>query len=136
MKRQLIACSLIITFTLSISACGTVMFPERKGQINGQIDTQVAILNSIGLLFYLVPGVVAFAVDFNNGTIYLPGTQGRVDSDTDELQIVRSQQKIDNFFLETMLQDKMNIAVDLEQDNIVVQQLARLDDAKSVIGTY
>ena len=29
-------------------------------------------LNSIGLLFFFVPGVIAFAVDFINGTIYLP----------------------------------------------------------------
>jgi len=32
----------------------------------------VAILNGIGLLFYLVPGIVAFAVDFATGAIYLP----------------------------------------------------------------
>jgi hypothetical protein len=53
------------------------MYPERKGQIDGKIDPTVAILNGIGLLLFLVPGVIAFAVDFSNGTIYLPGTQTR-----------------------------------------------------------
>lgn len=39
------------------------------------------ILDGIGLLFFLVPGVIAFAVDFSNGTIYLPGGVASVDSD-------------------------------------------------------
>ena len=34
----------------------------------------MAVLDGIGLLFFILPGVIAFAVDFSNGTIYLPGT--------------------------------------------------------------
>ena len=34
----------------------------------------MAVLDGIGLLFFIIPGVIAFAVDFSNGTIYLPGT--------------------------------------------------------------
>ena len=54
------------------AGCGTIMYPERKGQPAGDIDWQVAGLNTLGLMFFFVPGVIAFAVDFNNGTIYLP----------------------------------------------------------------
>jgi len=50
------------------------MYPERRGQKAGHIDVGVAVLDGIGLLFFLIPGVIAFAVDFSNGTIYLPGT--------------------------------------------------------------
>ena len=66
--------SLLLSTTLitQLSACGTVFYPERRGQISGEIDPGVAILNGIGLLFYLVPGIVAFAVDFATGAIYLP----------------------------------------------------------------
>lgn len=53
--------------------CGTILHPERKGQVNGRIDAGIAVLDGIGLLFFILPGVVAFAVDFTNGTIYLPG---------------------------------------------------------------
>ncbi|WP_417387478.1 hypothetical protein [Gimesia sp.] len=48
------------------------MYPERRGQPAGDLDWRVVGLNSIGLLFFFVPGVIAFAVDFINGTIYLP----------------------------------------------------------------
>ena len=61
----------------SLTACGTILYPERKGQIQGRIDPAVLALNGVGLLFYLIPGVIAFAVDFSNGTIYLPNGRHR-----------------------------------------------------------
>lgn len=44
-------------------------------QTNGQIDIDVTLLDVIGLLFFFVSGVVAFAfgVDFITGAVYLPG---------------------------------------------------------------
>lgn len=61
------------------SACGTIMHPERKGQRDGNIDAGVAILDGLGLLFFIIPGVIAFAVDFSNGTIYYPKGHVRFD---------------------------------------------------------
>jgi hypothetical protein len=58
---------------LHLTACGTILHPERKGQVDGRIDAGVAVLDAVGLLFFIIPGVIAFAVDFSNGTIYLPG---------------------------------------------------------------
>ena len=63
-------------FTIQLMGCGTLMYPERKGQKSGKIDAGVAILDGIGVLCFIIPGVIAFAVDFYNGTIYLPGTSG------------------------------------------------------------
>jgi hypothetical protein len=53
-------------------ACGTLLHPERKGQRDGRIDAGIAVLDALGLLLFIIPGVIAFAVDFSNGTIYLP----------------------------------------------------------------
>ncbi len=55
-----------------MAACGTLLYPERRGQKTGQIDVGVAVLDGIGLLFFILPGVVAFAVDFATGAIFLP----------------------------------------------------------------
>ena len=63
---------LCITLVLNTTGCGTVLYPERKGQIDGQLDPAIVALNALGLVFFLIPGVIAFAVDFSNGTIYLP----------------------------------------------------------------
>jgi hypothetical protein len=68
----MILCFLLVIQT---AGCGTLMYPERRGQNQGQIDPGVAVLDALGLLFFIVPGVVAFAVDFTTGAIYLPRGQ-------------------------------------------------------------
>ncbi len=62
----------IAALLVNTASCGTILYPERKGQIDGELDAGVVVLDAIGLLFFLIPGVIAFAVDFSNGTIYLP----------------------------------------------------------------
>jgi hypothetical protein len=63
---------LAAALTLDLSGCGWALYPERRGQTAGRIDPAVAILDGLGLLLFVVPGVVAFAVDFTTGAIYLP----------------------------------------------------------------
>jgi hypothetical protein len=56
----------------SVTGCGMLMYPERRGQPSGRLDWGVVLLDGIGLLLFFIPGVIAFAVDFASGTIYLP----------------------------------------------------------------
>jgi hypothetical protein len=74
-RNPLRALSLVVLAMLLIQqfGCGTILYPERKGQQGGNIDAGVAVLDGIGLLIFIVPGVIAFAVDFATGAIYLPG---------------------------------------------------------------
>lgn len=72
MRRSLLVITLI-AFTLQATGCGTIIYPERRGQAAGKIDPQVAILDGLGLVLFIIPGVIAFAVDFATGAIYLPG---------------------------------------------------------------
>ena len=58
-----------------LGGCGTIFYPERIGQTHGPLDWKVVALDTVGLLLFLVPGVIAFIVDFHNGTIYLPPEQ-------------------------------------------------------------
>jgi hypothetical protein len=49
------------------------MHPERRNQPpGGGIDWSVFALDAVGLLLFFIPGVIAFAVDFTTGAIYLP----------------------------------------------------------------
>ena len=70
--RRWVSYSLLVSLLLPISGCGTIFWPERKGQPAGRLDPKVVALDALGLLLFFIPGVIAFAVDFNNGTIYLP----------------------------------------------------------------
>lgn len=62
----------LIVATLNTVACGYLIYPERQGQRGDHVDGTVVALDAVGLLFFILPGVVAFAVDFASGCIYLP----------------------------------------------------------------
>ncbi len=68
---------LVALLILQMSACGFLRYPERQGQKKGQIDAGVAVLDAAALIFFIVPGVIAFAVDFATGAIYLPPGQSK-----------------------------------------------------------
>jgi len=71
LRRKLGAVLLSSLLALSLG-CGTLLYPERRGQPRGELDVVVVLLDSIGLVYFVVPGLVAFAVDFATGAIYLP----------------------------------------------------------------
>lgn len=52
--------------------CGSILYPERIGQRSGPLDWKVVALDGAGLMLFFIPGLIAFAVDFYNGTIFLP----------------------------------------------------------------
>jgi hypothetical protein len=67
-----VALALAATTLFVSTSCGTLLYPERRGQPRGVIDSGVVLLDAIGLIFFVVPGLVAFAVDFSTGAIYFP----------------------------------------------------------------
>ncbi len=86
--KKLISSALLATMLCNVTACGTLLYPERSGQRSGRIDPSIVILDGIGILFFVIPGLIAFAVDFGNGTIYLPG--GRSSLDTNDMVALNS----------------------------------------------
>src|SRR5260370_42086860 len=71
-RKRIVHKCLTAVLVLQMASCGTILYPERRGQPAGRLDLAVVTLDAVGLLLFLVPGVIAFAVDFSNGTIYLP----------------------------------------------------------------
>lgn len=70
-KLQIVG-TLLVAAAVFQASCGTILYPERRGQPAGRLDVGVVVLDGIGLLLFLVPGIVAFVVDFGTGAIYLP----------------------------------------------------------------
>ena len=71
LNRSIIALALSLNL-VAVSGCGYLLYPERHGQTGTRIDPVVAAMDAGLLLLYVIPGIVAFAVDFTNGTIYIP----------------------------------------------------------------
>ncbi|MCL2567129.1 MAG: hypothetical protein FWE18_03410 [Alphaproteobacteria bacterium] len=69
-KFSLLAAAFAVFF---VTACGTLLKPQQINRAHsGRLDTTIVVLNAIGLLFFLIPGIIAFAVDYSNGTLFLP----------------------------------------------------------------
>lgn len=88
-----IARIILIGCLFNTSACGFFLYPERVGQNSGKIDPAVVILDAAGLLFGILPGVVAFAVDLSTGAIYLPpGEKSTINKHTERLGHLNNSQ--------------------------------------------
>lgn len=112
--KALASILLSTTLVTQLTACGTVFYPERRGQISGEIDPGVAILNGIGLLFYVVPGLIAFAVDFTTGAIYFPDERYTLTPERLN-QAVDAKGEVDPLKLKAILQQDLSVDLPLEQ---------------------
>jgi len=119
-KRNTIKVATMMVVTLHLSACGTILYPERKGQVSGRIDAGVAALNGIGLLFFIVPGVIAFAVDFSNGTIYLPNSAA-AEGDSD-VRVVNTGKNLTPDQLQELISAEVGAPVDLSQAQVTAEK--------------
>ena len=102
--RKALVIVIVAALLVQLSACGTLMYPERKGQSGGKIDIGVALLDGAGLLLFLIPGIIAYAVDFSNGTIYLPSGKSSSISDDAGIKVVQvSPEKLDQTTIESIV---------------------------------
>jgi hypothetical protein len=119
-------------FTMQLIGCGTLMYPERRGQRGGSIDAGVAVLDGIGLLFGIIPGVIAYAVDFSNGTIYLPSRTRLGSLDFKNIKEVKFDPKHTSLAsIERIIKDETGCEVRFGQDNIRLTKLNSLDEMKA-----
>ncbi|GGF75240.1 hypothetical protein [Alteromonas lipolytica] len=131
--KKLISLTISSGLILNLTACGTILHPERKGQTDGRLDTSVVLLDALGLLFFFVPGVVAFAVDFSNGTIYLPGGFTSQLSE-EELQSVIKEGKVDEQKLKAMVSQKT--ALQIPESQLYSQPLADSSQVALMMKPY
>ncbi|OLO05606.1 MULTISPECIES: hypothetical protein [Salinicola] len=121
--KRLTAGTIVAGMVLSLTGCGTLFYPERKGQLQGRIDPGVAIADGLGLLLFIVPGVIAYAVDFSNNTIYLPGSH---DASIDR---VHYDGQLSDHRLASLIETRTGRDVDAGLP--IVERVATLDQALS-----
>jgi hypothetical protein len=120
---KMISVSLSAVMILQLTACGTIFYPERKGTKSGEIDPIVAVADAIGLLFFFIPGVIAFAVDFSNGTIYKSGKR-HGSLTPEELKSVSPNGKLDKKALSALMSKKLGLAVNLDSSSLQMKKFS------------
>ena len=120
-QTRIIGGLLATALITQLSACGTLFYPDRRGQIHGRVDPVVVVLDTIGILFYVIPGLIAFGVDFGSGAIYLPNK--RVSQvDPQRLQeVVDSEGKVDLPRLQTLIREETGHDLPLTDPRLQIQ---------------
>jgi hypothetical protein len=125
-----IAGTLAIGLAFVLTSCGTLLYPERRGQPVGRLDVGVVALDGVGLLLFLVPGVIAFIVDFATGAIYLPPEYALVvPSAAMELRQVRvDPAALTPRRVAAIVQEQTGKTVNLQPGAYRAMRLQKLDD--------
>jgi hypothetical protein len=132
-RRDVLRVGLVAGGSALASGCGTILFPERVGQPRcGPLDWKVVALDTVGLLLFFVPGVIAFAVDFYNGTIFLPACQcGQVVDPADDRRLVAVQvppDELDNARIEQVVEQHAGRRVRLARGRFIARTLDRVEE--------
>ena len=113
--RKALSVVVLLSLLSMFTSCAFFLYPERRGRTAGHVDVPCLILDCAGLLFGILPGVIALAVDFSSGAIYV-STGGerqesrqwaRIDCDTPLI--------MDREFLEQVVAERTGQTVDLSQ---------------------
>ena len=135
--RKVTAALVAIGFALQLAGCGTLLYPERRGQSSGQYDTDIVLLDAAGLLFGIVPGVIAFAVDLSTGAIYLPkGQTSRTKAILGSVEIERvpfEGRSLDD--VEAALLEHSGVAVDLRAPGVQLTPMGDVADVEARLVT-
>ncbi|WP_439859789.1 polyribonucleotide nucleotidyltransferase [Pseudomonas sp. MBLB4136] len=128
MQNRLISGVLAATLLTQLSACGTLFYPERRGQIEGKVDPVVVAMDAIGILFFVIPGLIAFGIDFATGAIYLPNGQYSMAPDTLR-QALNAEGRVDNAKLKALIEQHTGQRLPLDDPRLIrhsgnVEQLA------------
>lgn len=128
-QSRVIGGALIVTLLTQLTACGTLFYPDRRGQIDGKIDPVVAAMDAIGILFYVIPGLIAFGIDFATGAIYYPGGRTAQVAPEKLREAVSPDGKIDNRKLQAILESELAQRLPLNDPRLIqhrgsVEQLA------------
>ena len=120
-----LVCAVVI---IQLAGCGTLMYPERRGQKGGKIDAGVAVLDGVGLLFFLIPGIIAYAVDFSTGAIYLPGT-ARAPLDIKQVRFDPENSSMAD--IEEIVKKETGCDVRLHRNKVKIIQLESSEDMRA-----
>ena len=118
--KPLVATTFSALLIFELAGCGTIIYPERRGQTGGKIDPAVVIMDGIGLLFWVIPGLVAFAVDFATGAIYT--SSGRYSVAPEALKpAIDENGRIDTVQLQEIIKQQTGQNIPFNHPNIQQQ---------------
>ncbi len=124
-----------VVLIILLSACGYFMYPERRGQKPiGRIDPAVATLDALGLLLFVIPGVIAFAVDITNGTLYFPGGRSHSSGSTgtEHMTVIRvNPAELNEKVIQEIVKKHAGVSTRADLRNVEIYELNRSENIEA-----
>ena len=80
---------IIAILLIFVTSCGTILkYDNRNEPKTSEIDYGVVFLDALGLFVFVVPGVIAFIVDFSTEAIYLSESAAEKKEDDFKQELV------------------------------------------------
>ena len=128
LTRRIMTTGLAAGAASLLSSCGTIIYPDRVNQEErGDLDVLVLGMDAVGLLFFLVPGIIAFVVDFGTGAIYFPEDHKKGDRERTIFDQINSQEKLDQPEIEHLVSKQIGADISLERNGAQVMRINQLD---------
>ena len=88
-------------------------------------------MDAIGILFYVIPGLIAFGIDFATGAIYYPGGRTAQVDPAKLQEAVSPDGKVDNLKLQAILESELGQRLPLNDPRLIqhrgsIEQLASM----------
>lgn len=120
-KSAAISLALITTLSSQLLSCGYLLHPERRNQRSGHVDWAIAGLDAIGLLFFIIPGLIAFGVDIASGTIYMPSnTPGISNLEFQEYKKIKIKGAASEENIIAAIKESTGIVIDFDNPNLKI----------------
>lgn len=118
--KKIISTTIILSLLQPIFSCGYIIHEERRGQKAGKIDWVIVGLDAIGLLFFILPGAIAFAIDIGTGTIYLPSGQRASIMDLDHATQIKVKGEMNEENVRLAIKEQTGIDVDFNDPRLKI----------------
>ena len=124
-----------VVLIMQLCACGYFMYPERRGQKPvGRVDPAIAALDALGLLLFIIPGVIAFAVDISNGTLYFPNGRrhSSVSTETEPMIVIQiNPAELNEKTLQEIVQKHTGVAIRSDLRDVEIYELKRTENIET-----
>jgi len=143
-----IAYVLLVAMIIQTASCGTLLYPERRKSVSvegldpkgRQLDPAVVVMDAIGLLFFIIPGIIAFAVDFSTGAIYLPAghKKGALDPlNPDPNRIVRiPPHQMDKKVLSKVISRETGVAFSFDDTHLQAIEIHHPEQIDALLARF
>jgi hypothetical protein len=136
--RRFFATLLAGVLAIQSASCGTILHPERRGFHSGRLDPAIVTLDAVGLLLFFVPGVIAFAVDFSTGAIYLPpdgmsGLSPETVSVRNMTRIEVEPARLNQMQVEAIVRQRTGKTLDLNSPAVQTVRLENIDEVPPTV---